>query len=243
MKALILAAGIGSRLEDLTGGKPKCLLELHGKSILRHQFDLLTACDVNEIKIITGFRAELIQAHAQDKASSFHYPNFASTNNLLTLHYYRQLLAGELLVLFADVLITRQALGYLLSCPADFALLVDSSRCLEGTMRVRLSANTVTDIGPHIPTSKGHGNFTGVARFSAHGSELLAAELDLISAERDCSRAYYTDALASLAGKGHCLQCVNVDANSWLEVDTREDYLAAQRRMFYLSNSVAQGVS
>lgn len=243
MKALILAAGLGSRLGDLTSGKPKCLLELHGKSILRHQLDLLAACDVNEFTIITGFGAELIQAHAHDRASFVHYPNFASTNNLLTLHYCKQLLVGDVLVLFADVLISHPALQELISCPADFALLVDSTRCLEGTMRIRLSSSTVTDIGPHIPTSQGNGNFVGVARLSARGSELLAAELDHLIAARDCSKSYYTDALASLAAKGRRLESVNVDANSWLEVDTKEDYLAAQSETFYLLNSVAHGVS
>src|SRR6476661_9033980 len=107
MKALILAAGVGSRLTDLTSGKPKCLLELHGKSILRHQLDLLAACDVSEITIITGFGAELIHAEAQERATFVYYPNFATTNNLLTLHYYRHLLEGDVTVLFADVLLNQ----------------------------------------------------------------------------------------------------------------------------------------
>src|SRR5215213_6141699 len=241
MKALILAAGLGSRLADLTSGKPKCLLELHGKSILSHQLDLLAACDVTEITIITGFGAELIREHARDKASFVHYPNFVSTNNLLTLHYCRHLLAGDVMVLFADVLLSQRALQALISCAADFALLVDSSNCLEGTMRVQLSAGAVTGIGPHIPTSQGHGNFVGVARLSPRGSELLAAELERLIATRDCSRAYYTDALASLAAKGHRLEGVNAD--SWLEVDTYDDYLAAQRETFYLSDFITHGVS
>ena len=242
MKAVILAAGLGLRLSGLTLGKPKCLLELHGKSILRHQLDLLDACGVTEITIITGFGAESIRAHAPETARFVHYPDFASTNNLLTLHYCRHLLVDELLVLFADVLLSRKALQDCISCPADFALLVDSSRCLAGTMRVRLLDNAITDIGSHIPTTEGHGNFVGVARFSKPGSELLSAELVQIAAARDCSAAYYTDALASLAAKGHRLECVRVDKNSWLEVDTKEDYLAAQSQTFYLFDYIRSAV-
>lgn len=234
MKAVILAAGLGSRLSGVTSGMPKCLVELHGKSILRHQLDLLAACDVTQVTIITGFGADLVRSHVKESASLVYYPNFASTNNLLTLHYCRHLLAGEVLLLFADVLLTRKALQDCVSCPADFALLVDSSRCREGTMRVRLSERSVTDIGRHIQTSEGHGNFVGVARFSAVGSKLLAAELDQLVATRECSAAYYTDALASLAAKGQRLECVSVDAGSWLEVDTEEDYLNARNQTFYL---------
>jgi Predicted sugar nucleotidyltransferases len=234
MKAVILAAGLGSRLSSVTSGKPKCLVELHGKSILRHQLDLLAACDITQVTIVTGFGAKLIRSHVKERASLVYYPNFASTNNLLTLHYCRRLLTDEVLLLFADVLLTRKALQDCASCPSDFALLVDSSQCREGTMRVRLSESSVLDIGSHIKTSEGHGNFVGVARFSAHGSELLAAELDEIVATRECSAAYYTDALASLAAKGHRLEPVSIDGSSWLEVDTEEDYLTASSQAFYL---------
>lgn len=236
MNSLILAAGLGSRVSSLTSGKPKCLLELHGRSILQHQLDLLAACNVTQVTIITGFGAEQIRSHAQGRANFVHYPTFASTNNLLTLHYCRQLLNDELVLLFADVLITRRALQDCINCNADFALLVDTSRSLPGTMRVRVSENSVSDIGPHIPPSEGHGNFVGVARFSAKGAKLLAAELEQIVAERHCEPAYYTDALASLAAKGYRLEAVNVDTNSWLEVDTEADYLAARDRTFYMSH-------
>jgi len=234
MKALILAAGLGSRLSGLTLGKPKCLLELHGETILQHQLDLLAACNVTHVTIITGFGEELIRSHAKDRAKFAYYPAFASTNNLLTLHYYRQLLDDEALVLFADVLLTRKALQDCIDWTADFALLIDSSKCLQGTMRIRLAGNAVTDIGPHIPASVGHGNFVGVASFSTRGSKLLAAELDQIVSTRECTGAYYTEALASLSAKGHRLEGVNVDGSSWLEIDTEADYMAAKSQTFYL---------
>jgi choline kinase len=238
MKALILAAGLGSRLASLTSGKPKCLLELHGKSILQHQLDLLAACAVTQVTIITGFGAALIRSHAKGRADFAHYPTFASTNNLLTLHYCRRLLDGEILLLFADVLLTRKALQDCINCPADFALLVDRSKSLPGTMRVRLSESAVIDIGPHIHVSEGHGNFVGVAHFSVKGVKLLAAELDQVVAERCCDSAYYTEALARLAAKGHRLESVDVDGNSWLEIDTEADYLSARNRTFYVSDEL-----
>jgi choline kinase len=51
MKAIILAAGLGSRLSQVTSGRPKCLLELHGKAILLHQLDLLATCGITEVTI------------------------------------------------------------------------------------------------------------------------------------------------------------------------------------------------
>lgn len=234
MKGIILAAGLGSRLSNLTSGRPKCLLELHGKPILLHQLDLLAGCGVTDVTIVTGFAAEQIQLRAEGRAECVYYPAFASTNNLMTLHYCRHLLAGDVLLLFSDVLLSRQGLQDCLGRRGDFALLVDTSVCLEGTMRVCLAGGAVTDIGPHIPAAQGDGNFVGVAKYSARGSGLLAAEIERMTQTGDCDGLYYTAALARLAAAGSRLEAVDLDGRPWVEVDTAEDYLRAQGETFYL---------
>lgn len=237
MKAIILAAGVGSRVSNLTSGRPKCLLEVRGQPILLRQLDLLAACGVTEVTVVTGFAEEQIRTRVGARASYTHYPDFASTNNLLTLHHCRHLLAGEVLILFSDVLLSRQSLQDCVDHAGDFSLLVDSSRCLAGTMRVRLAGGRVTDIGPHIPVAEGDGNFIGIAKYSARGSELLAAELSSMAATGDCTDAYYTAALARLAARGDRLAGVDLNGRPWIEVDTAEDYLAAQAGTFYVAGA------
>jgi choline kinase len=235
MKAIILAAGLGSRLSRQNSELPKCLLELHGKSILLHQLDLLAACGIIDITIVTGFAAEHIRRAAGDRAKCVYYPHFASTNNLLTLHYHRRLLSGSLLLLFSDVLLACESLKDCVNARADFALLVDTSRCVEGTMRVRLDGGAVTDLGSHIATENGDGNFIGISRCSATGASLLAEELNDAVSETDCRTAYYTQALARLAAKRHRLEAVDLKGRPWVEVDTASDYLIAQNNRFYAS--------
>lgn len=239
MRAIILAAGCGSRISSLTSGRPKCLLELHGQPILFHQLDLLDACGVTEVTIVTGFAAEHVRARAKGRASCVHYPDFASTNNLLTLHHCRHLLKGDVLLLFSDVLVSRDSLRAGVEHPADFALLIDTSPCLEGTMRVRVGGGLITDIGPHIPVAEGHGNFIGVAKYSAQGSKLLAAELARLATTGEYAGAYYTAALASLAASGTRIEGVSLGGSPWIEIDTAEDYRAAQGSSFYLTDAGA----
>jgi len=234
MKGIILAAGLGSRLSGLTSGRPKCLLELRGKPILLYQLDLLAACGITDVTIVTGFAGEHVQTYATGRASCAHYPDFASTNNLRTLNYCQHLLAGDVLLLFSDVLLSRQSLQECTNSSSDFALLVDTSRCLEGTMRVRIVGGAVTDIGQHITPADGDGNFIGIAKFSAHGSNLLAGELRRMVAAGDCTNAYYTAALQSLAAAGNRLDGIDLSGSPWLEIDTMEDYLTAQEKTFYL---------
>lgn len=68
MKAVILAAGKGTRMKELTNELPKPMLRVQGKPILEHILDGILAAGVREIFIVTGFRAETIEEHFGDGA-------------------------------------------------------------------------------------------------------------------------------------------------------------------------------
>ena len=63
MKAVILAAGMGTRLSPLTNSRPKCLVEVHGKSILQHQLESLAKAGVAECVLVTGYLSDQLRAH------------------------------------------------------------------------------------------------------------------------------------------------------------------------------------
>jgi len=109
-KALILAAGIGQRLGEASGGGPKCLLEIGGRSLLARQLEQLAACGIEQVVVATGHRADLI-AQALERIETtlditlVHNPDYTegSVVSLWTLREH--LAAGEALLLMdADVL-------------------------------------------------------------------------------------------------------------------------------------------
>src|SRR5437762_423521 len=59
MKAVILAAGKGTRMRELTNELPKPMLKVHGKPILQHIIEGLISADIREFFIVTGFRADV----------------------------------------------------------------------------------------------------------------------------------------------------------------------------------------
>jgi len=63
MKAVILAAGKGTRMKELTNEVPKPMLQVHGKPILEHILSGIIAAGIREIFIVTGFRADVIENH------------------------------------------------------------------------------------------------------------------------------------------------------------------------------------
>ena len=60
MRAIIIAAGMGIRLNPLTNDKPKCMLEIKGKTILQHQLDVFHANGITDISVIKGYKKEVI---------------------------------------------------------------------------------------------------------------------------------------------------------------------------------------
>ncbi|MBK1652709.1 sugar phosphate nucleotidyltransferase [Halorhodospira halochloris] len=61
MRAIILAAGQGTRLRPLTDDRPKCMVELEGKPLLEHQLEVLRGAGIEDIHVVGGYRAEWLQ--------------------------------------------------------------------------------------------------------------------------------------------------------------------------------------
>ena len=183
---------------------------------------------------MTGHLGDKIRACLRDRVAYRNYPHASRTNNLHTLHYCRDLLSDDLLILFSDVLVEDRALSSCLDSRHDFALLVETAEVRAGTMRVRLDGDLITDIGGHIPVSLGDGNFIGIAKCSARAAALVKAELEIAVRGQGAEQAYYTQVLPKIAQAGHPVNAVPLDGARWFEIDTIEDYEGAQREAFYV---------
>ena len=101
MKAIILAAGRGSRMKDLTEDKPKCLVKLHGKSLLDSQLQALSDAGIAEIAIVTGYKRELL---ANRGLFEFHNSRWAETNMVSSLACAQEWLETEpCIVSYSDI--------------------------------------------------------------------------------------------------------------------------------------------
>lgn len=221
MKAIILAAGKGSRLRPAGLELPKCLLEVGGRPIIEHQLAALGARGIQDVLVVVGYRHELVMTRLGERVRYRTYPEWDTSNNFPTLWSVRDELADGFVCLFADVICDEASIGQLVASGADICALVDTSRVLAGTMRVQIRNGGVTGIGSHIPVSEGSGNFIGIAKFSASGARLLLEQMeDMVSTSRD---EYYTVAVDRLAGRGTPIGYVDIAGRPWVEIDTVED--------------------
>ncbi len=233
MKAIILAAGLASRLRPLTEILPKCLLELHGRTVMDYQIDVLRAAGIDDVLVITGHMGERIQEAMGDRVRYTSYADYASTNNLYTLHACAEHLDDSCIILFSDVLLSASAMQSLAESSEDFSLLVDTSRVLAGTMRIVRDDRGITDLGGHIPTEVGIGNFVGIAKFSKRGALLLRQELSRMVEEGGHEQDYYVQALPRLAAAGEVIEPMEIQS-PWCEIDDADDYAAAKEENFYV---------
>ena len=110
MKAMILAAGMGTRLHPITKSIPKCLVPVNSKPILEHQFEALLLAGIRDVVLVVGHLAELL---SEKYGSSYggmniHYVEnrqYDRTNNIYSLWLARQHLNSQVLLLEGDLVL------------------------------------------------------------------------------------------------------------------------------------------
>ena len=123
MKAIILAAGRGSRMKNMTDDRPKCLVELNGKTLLERQLEALRAAGITDIGIVTGYKHEMLQNYG---LVEFHNPRWAETQMVSSLACASDWLEKEpCIVSYSDIFYEPSAVKLLMDCPADLAVTYD----------------------------------------------------------------------------------------------------------------------
>ena len=229
-RAIILAAGSGSRLRPLTDDRPKCLLEVGGMPILAHQVQALARCGVGDIVVVVGYRGDLIRRHLGARARYVENERYATTNSLYSLWLARDELAAGSLILNSDVLAAPILFERLLRSPAPDAVLVERGQHFEAEdMKVTLNGLHVLDFGKGLPPERAHAHNVGVARFSGDGAVRLAGCVEQL-VEAGHERDWVPAAFREFASRWP-LTAVPTEGLPWIEIDYVEDLTRARREV------------
>jgi choline kinase len=227
MKAIILAAGKGTRL-DGAAVKPKCLVEIGGSTILHRQIDTLRSLGVRKIVIVVGFGADSIREECDDEISFVENLKFAETSSLYSLWLARDHLTDGFVVLNSDVLFHPQMLADLLESDHANALLLsdtDTAPLGDEEMKVKVQDQLVVDISKQMDPLEADGENVGIVKFSASGARLLVDYMNTLigsGAVKDWApRAFLEFA------RNHPLHALSTRGLPWIEIDFPEDYQRA----------------
>lgn len=230
-KAVIVAAGLSSRLYPLTLEKPKCLLPLHGRSLLRRSLDILKENGFSEIFIVTGFRADDIRQEVGNEATCILNPFYAHCNNMGSLWFAKNFVKDEpFAYLHADIAFTSELFAHSLKAFSqsdyDMVLATDFSHIDDEAMKVKVDANHfLLESSKTIAAKDAKGEWTGLAFIRS--PERLFAAIEKVF-QTDGLNLYDTFAFSQMAQSGHKLYCSSVEGEPWIEIDFKADYERAQ---------------
>jgi len=243
MKAIILAAGMGTRLDKYTKELPKCMLNFEGKTLIKRQVETLRSCGIKEIIIIKGYMSDKI------KISNVKYylnKDYSNTNMVETLFSAENEMNDEILICYADILYEKRLIEKIISTKIDIGVTVDNDYWdywkarLENPEKDTESLiidneGKIIELGDtNCSLDNAKVRYVGLIKLSKKGVEILKKiyhknkELYFNKNEqwlrsKSFKKAYMTCMLQAIINEGYKVNPIII-SRGWLEFDTNEDY-------------------
>ena len=241
VKSIIIAAGLGSRLKGYTETLPKCMLMFGDKTLLERQLEVYEDCGIKDISVVRGFKKEKINYEGLNYYDNTDYHN----NNILnSLFYAEEVINGNVIISYSDILFDTNVVSRLLESNADISIVVDidwrgyyvdrKDHPIEEAEKVIFDANNeVLKIGKVITSKQDvYGEFIGMLKLSPRGAEIFKLHFNRakkifwdkpFQRSQTFQKAYITDLIQDMVEMGVSIHCVIIE-RGWKEIDTVEDY-------------------
>lgn len=235
MQAIILAAGMGKRLGELTRGNTKCMVKVNGTPLIDRMLSQLSKPNLSKIVMVVGYQAENLKQHIGDSVSGtpivfVENPVYDKTNNIYSLALAKDfLLAEDTLLLESDLIVEDAVLDKILASPLpNLALVSKYETWMDGTM-VRI--NDDNDIVSFIPKSA----------FKYSETDSYYKTVNIYKFSREFSRSHYVpflEAYTKALGNNEYyeqvlrvitmldrveLKALPLDGERWYEIDDVQD--------------------
>jgi choline kinase len=238
MRAIILAAGRGSRMGQLGDERPKCLVEFGGKPLIERQVAALRGGGAQAVGVVRGYRAEMIKL---PDLTYFQNERWAETNMVMSLATAAEWLKAEpVIVSYADIFYRHELVRELAAASGDIVVTYDrawrslwSRRFVDPltdaeTFRANASGRLIEIGNKTSSIDEIGGQYMGLLKFTSHGWKDVEALLATLDAQtRD--RLDMTGLLQRLLRRNVAIGTIGTDGQ-WGEIDNPSD-LALYERM------------
>lgn len=236
MKAVILAAGMGSRLAPLTNDRPKPMVEVAGRPLLLRALDRLAAVGItgDDVIVVTGYREDVLRARLAAegyRVTLITNPRYSDWNSFYSLLVAREAVGDHaFLSMEGDVLFDGEVLPRLLAAEGPAHLAVElRERCDAEAMKVQVDERgVVRALAKELDPLTSVGEFIGLARFEREAGQQVFADLAGFEAE-GITHQYYDHSYHRLAERGElAISLVDVSDRLSLEIDDLQDLARAE---------------
>ena len=230
MQAVILSAGIGSRLLPLTREIPKCLVEVGGRSILDHQLEALHVAGVERAVIVGGYRYRQIGAHLARGAPPLPVrlifnPFWSVASSIGSVWMARDLLTQPFCLMNGDTVFAADLLAAAVQAPGDgVGLLVEPVRAAAlDDMLVTVANRQICAVAKDLPLDVATHRSLGV--IVSNGGDCYARALEHVIAQTGGLNAFHHAVIAELARYAP-VRAIVAGEGAWQEIDQPEDIAA-----------------
>ena len=243
-KALIIAAGLGSRLKKHTENLPKCMLDFGGKTLLQRQLEAYNKNNIKDISLIRGYKKEKINYKG---IKYFENKDYKNNNILNSIFYAETIINGNIIISYSDILFDPTVVQRTMESNHDISVVVDidwrgyyvgrkDHPISEAENVIFNSNNEVEKIGKiNTGNEEVHGEFIGMIKLSDRGTKIFKQHFHRLKKiywnkpfqrAKIFQKAYLTDFIQELVDIGIKVHCVIIESG-WKEIDTVEDYKKA----------------
>lgn len=231
MKALILAAGLGTRLAPITNDRPKSLVPVNGQPIIRKQIDNLHKNGITDITVVSGYKANILEEkiHAlYPEIRIIESVDYATTNNMYSAYLAHEVMENsDFLMMNADVFYDASVVTALLNFEAPNAIVTDIGNYLEESMKVIEENGRLVKISKSIEKADALGASIDVYKFSSDaGKKFFGKCAEYIETKKEL-KMWSEVALNDILKDVEFRACPLV--GRWLEIDNHDDLAAAEK--------------
>ena len=235
MIGVILAAGMAKRLRPLTDACPKCLLKIGERTLLQRTVDAMLAAGINELVVVTGYRAEMIRDFLTKQYPSLnihfiHNGDYEHNNNIFSLWMTRPYTDGkDFLLSDSDILFDPALIRAVLAAEGN-ALALNRHECGEEEIKVIVDAdNRIMELSKTCSIEQAIGESVGFEKMTASYSTALFKELEQMIEHEGLIDVFYERAFERLIPQGHTFRIVDTTQFFSIELDTPEDFENAKQ--------------
>lgn len=228
MKIVILAAGMGKRMLSLTANKHKCLLEINGKPIIRHQLDEIRKLGIKDILLVCGYRMDDLEKYLGNSVAYRFNQFYETTNSVVSIWLARDLLDDDIVVINSDVIFEASILADLMKHPDDICVALSKKWDENKGYKVRLNGENVVEMAMGIAPDKVGGEYAGMIKISKTSLPVFISALGDYMQEKKFG-AWCEDVVVETINRGIKASYIAVDGKKWCEIDTPQELEEARK--------------
>ncbi len=225
MKALILAAGRGTRISRFLNGKPKCIVDIRGIELIRYTVELLKKKGISNIGVVLGYQAEMVKGCLFDKKVEFFTnPFFDVTNSIASVWFAKNFFSNDddYLIMNGDVFLEERIIIDVLKTEVSPVMYADESRKEEADYKFYYENNVLKKYGKNLTGEDITGEYIGIARLNCDFIPKFLSKLDQMIDIQQHS-LWWENVLYELTKESNIF-VQDIRGMFWAEVDYIEDY-------------------